>query len=307
MLRQHWPATKSCQQRNGKNCSCQHECRILLHMARWGECLDCSCQHKHASFEHVCIGESALISLLLPLLSPPCCPHCAPMLSSFSCPPCQVCVNAGSLVCAPALAHWCVCPVCTCVLIDPCCLSVKGHQFSHGQHLVHRFSHGYPLVKAHRFPRPATRQQILPDSPTSSPSHQSIVISDEPDNGDEIREESVCFNVEGQPEHFTLGGGLESTQVPTQVPIQEPTQRNQHDADDKRTTDKLLRIYNILNTPSKYDMCVSCLPCLTSGKLEDAKFKCINGNCEICGFDKLWKHGVHARIFKQEFDATKGE
>jgi hypothetical protein len=46
---------------------------------------------------------------------------------------------------------------------------------------------------------------------------------------------------------------------------------------------------------------------LTSGKLEDAKFKCINGNCEICGFDKLWKHGVCAHIFKQEFDATKGE
>jgi hypothetical protein len=36
-----------------------------------------------------------------------------------------------------------------------------------------------------------------------------IVISDEPDNGDEIGEESVHFNVEGQPERFTLGGGLE--------------------------------------------------------------------------------------------------
>jgi hypothetical protein len=114
-----------------------------------------------------------------------------------------------------------------------------------------------------------------------------IVISEEPDNGDEIREESVCFNVEGQPEHFTLGGGLESTHIPTQVPIQEPTQLNQHDTDDKRATDKLLRIYNSLNTPSKYDMCVSCLPCLKSGKLEDAKFKCINGNCDICGFNKL--------------------
>ncbi len=127
-----------------------------------------------------------------------------------------------------------------------------------------------------------------------------IVILDEPDNDDEISEESVRFNVEGQPEHFTLGGGLESTQVPTQEP-------NQHDANNKRTTDKLLRIYNILNTSSKYDMCVSCLPCLTSGKLEDAKFKSINGNCEIYGFDKIWKHGLHARIFKREFDATKGE
>ncbi len=127
-----------------------------------------------------------------------------------------------------------------------------------------------------------------------------IVISNEPDNDDEISEESVCFNVEDQPEHFTLGRGLESTQVPTQ-------ERNQHNAEDKRATDMLLIIYNILNTPSKYDMGVSCLPCLTSGKLEDAKFKCINGNCEICGFDKIWKHGVQARIFKREFDATKGE
>ena len=127
-----------------------------------------------------------------------------------------------------------------------------------------------------------------------------IVILDEPDNDDEISEESVCFNVEGQPEHFTLGGGLESTQVPAQ-------ERNQHNAGNRCATDKLLRIYNILNTPSKYDMCVSCLPCLTSGKLEDAKFKCIYANCEVCEFDKLWKHGVRARIFKREFDATKGE
>jgi hypothetical protein len=52
-----------------------------------------------------------------------------------------------------------------------------------------------------------------------------IVILDEPDNDDEISEESVCFNVEGQPEHFTLGNGLESTQVPTQ-------ECNQHNADD---------------------------------------------------------------------------
>ncbi len=134
----------------------------------------------HASFEHACIGESALIGLLLPLLSPPCCLHCAPMLSSFSCPPHQKCANAGSLVCVPALAHWCVCPVCTRVLTDPCCLPVKGHQFSHSQHLVHQFSHGYPLVKAHQFPWPATRRRILPNSPMASPSRQSTPILTRP-------------------------------------------------------------------------------------------------------------------------------
>ena len=70
---------------------------------------------------------------------------------------------------------------------------------------------------------------------------------------------------------------------------------------------KLGRINNILGKPSKYDKCVSCLPCLTTKRLEDAKHKCIVGSCEVCGFDKLWKHGVQARIFVQEYDNTKGE
>jgi hypothetical protein len=51
-------------------------------------------------------------------------------------------------------------------------------------------------------------------------------------------------------------------------------------------------------------MCVAGLPCLTSSRLEDPKYKCVSVNCE-CGFDKLWKHGVHPRIFKCEYDETK--
>ena len=49
------------------------------------------------------------------------------------------------------------------------------------------------------------------------------------------------------------------------------------------------------------------LPCLTSSRLEDPKYKCVSGNCEWCGFNKLWKHGVHARIFKREYENTKHE
>jgi hypothetical protein len=85
---------------------------------------------------------------------------------------------------------------------------------------------------------------------------------------------------------------------------------NLNDADeeaDARVTAKLQKICNILEQVSKYDMCVSCLPCLTSGKLEDAKFKCVDGSCERCGFDKLWKHGVRRHILKQEYDERKRE
>jgi hypothetical protein len=138
MLRQHWLAVKSCQRCDGKNRSCQHKRTIFFAHGVLGRVFGSLLPTQaHASFKHACVRESALIGLSLPLLSLPCCPYCAPMLSSFSCPPCQVCVNAGSLVCVPALAHWCVCPVCTCVLIDPCCLSVKGYGFSHSQHLIH--------------------------------------------------------------------------------------------------------------------------------------------------------------------------
>lgn len=76
---------------------------------------------------------------------------------------------------------------------------------------------------------------------------------------------------------------------------------------DERALAKLLKIYKILETPSKYAMCVECLPCLTSGELEDAMFKCVNGSCERCGFDKLWKHGVRKRIFRREYDEAKHE
>ena len=41
---------------------------------------------------------------------------------------------------------------------------------------------------------------------------------------------------------------------------------------DTRATTKLLKIFSILSKPSKYDMCVECLPCLGNvRKLEDAK------------------------------------
>ena len=76
---------------------------------------------------------------------------------------------------------------------------------------------------------------------------------------------------------------------------------------DERATAKLQKICDIIEKASKYDMCVSCLPCLTSGKLEDAMFKCVDGSCVKCGFDKLWKHGVRRHILTQVYDEGKGQ
>ncbi len=61
----------------------------------------------------------------------------------------------------------------------------------------------------------------------------------------------------------------------------------ENDRMDSIAAGKLTQIYDVLNQSSKYDMCVKCLPCLASKKLEDAKEICINGTCAVCGFDKM--------------------
>lgn len=76
---------------------------------------------------------------------------------------------------------------------------------------------------------------------------------------------------------------------------------------DKRAAAKLLRLYDVVSTATKYDACVACVPCLKSGKLEDAKFSCVNGECPTCGFDKIWSKGVRRRILRREFDTDKKE
>ena len=76
---------------------------------------------------------------------------------------------------------------------------------------------------------------------------------------------------------------------------------------DKKAAQKLIRLYNVILAPTNYDACVGCLPCLQSGKLEDAKFTCVNGDCPKCRFDKLWSKGVRHRILLKEFDVDKGE
>eukprot|EP00984_Skeletonema_dohrnii_P017124 scaffold7728_cov75-Skeletonema_dohrnii-CCMP3373.AAC.2 len=61
---------------------------------------------------------------------------------------------------------------------------------------------------------------------------------------------------------------------------------------------RLMKIRNIINTPSKYDMCVECLkPCLASDKLEDAEHKCIDGTCDQCGFQRQWSQTLRRKLF----------
>jgi len=72
------------------------------------------------------------------------------------------------------------------------------------------------------------------------------------------------------------------------------------DDSDKQTLHKIERILEIMNQPYKYDMCMKCVCIPDGGKLEDAKFACVEGNCPLCGMDKLWSNGVRRKILKKQ-------
>ena len=66
--------------------------------------------------------------------------------------------------------------------------------------------------------------------------------------------------------------------------------------------DILVKIKEILSTPSKYDTIVKCLkPCLETDKLEDAKQTCLDGNeCDSCGFRHWWSNGLRNTIYNED-------
>jgi hypothetical protein len=66
--------------------------------------------------------------------------------------------------------------------------------------------------------------------------------------------------------------------------------------------DQLIKIKEIISTPSKYDTIVKYLqPCLVSDKLEDAKYTCLLGDeCESCGFRQWWSNGLRSSILKDD-------
>lgn len=136
----------------------------------------------------------------------------------------------------------------------------------------------------------------------------SQILPQQSDTDDEETDDTTTMSLNGDDSDEDKNEMADNTEPEVDEALQnEPDQSDDDKAADERVIVKLQRIYNVIEKPSKYDMCVTCLPCLTSGKLEDPKFKCVSGNCERCGFDKLWKHGVRARIFVCEYDAAKGE
>ena len=72
----------------------------------------------------------------------------------------------------------------------------------------------------------------------------------------------------------------------------------------------LEKIKDVIETPSKYDTVVKCLqPCLASGKLEDASYKCLIGECagksggngcSICGFRQWWSNDLKKELLNSD-------
>ena len=62
----------------------------------------------------------------------------------------------------------------------------------------------------------------------------------------------------------------------------------------------------IISVPFKYDTIVACLqPCLTSKKLEDAKYSCLHrSNCSLCGFHRLWLNGPRKTLLEDTEDCS---
>ncbi len=68
--------------------------------------------------------------------------------------------------------------------------------------------------------------------------------------------------------------------------------------DNETEIHRLMTIKELINVPSKYDMCVEILkPCLPTGKLEDAEQKCLDGTCTTCGFERLWSRTLRRKLF----------
>ena len=70
---------------------------------------------------------------------------------------------------------------------------------------------------------------------------------------------------------------------------------------------QLRLIKKIISSPSKYDAMVACMgACLPTGKLEDAKYECLYGNCEECGFARLWSCGLRELLLDENGALREG-
>ena len=98
----------------------------------------------------------------------------------------------------------------------------------------------------------------------------------------------LCVNCEGMVN--LLRGSAAACSAIDSILDKAATSR---DADTVELAKVLRKIKAIITSPSKTAALVACLgDCLPSGKIEDAKFDCIYGLCDDCGFDKLWSDGL---------------
>eukprot|EP00984_Skeletonema_dohrnii_P024294 scaffold13403_cov120-Skeletonema_dohrnii-CCMP3373.AAC.1 len=78
-------------------------------------------------------------------------------------------------------------------------------------------------------------------------------------------------------------------------------------SEEQSTLNKINRVIEIMQQPYKYDMCMKCICPPETGKLEDAKFSCVEGSCPSCGMDKLWSNGVRKKILTTTYDSDTSE
>jgi hypothetical protein len=104
----------------------------------------------------------------------------------------------------------------------------------------------------------------------------------------------LCINCEGM--NALLRGVCAATDAINRIVDRVGPNTNTHV---ERQIGRLLTIKELINLPSKYEMCVRCLsPCLKTGKLEDAEQKCLDGTCTTCGFERLWGRKVRPNLFR---------
>ncbi|KAL7490747.1 hypothetical protein ACHAWT_000278 [Skeletonema menzelii] len=105
----------------------------------------------------------------------------------------------------------------------------------------------------------------------------------------------LCINCEGMN---ALLRGVSGALTAINIIVNRIESSNDILRDFEREVRRLLTIKEIINMPSKYDMCVEVLqPCLTSRKLEDAEEKCLDGTCPTCGFQRWWSRTLRKKLF----------
>ncbi|KAL7534418.1 hypothetical protein ACHAXR_005863 [Thalassiosira sp. AJA248-18] len=116
----------------------------------------------------------------------------------------------------------------------------------------------------------------------------------------------LCIECEGMN---ALSRGVTGACVVIDAITKRVESTNVINASTARDLNSLKDIRDIISMPSKYDKVVACLKsCLPTGRLEDAKYSCLNGrDCQMCGFRRKWSNGLKKTLFSYEVAPDIGE